>query len=70
MPDYIKLYTCENCGGDCGTFESEDRAWSDADAEAEARALFGNLPESERTVLCDDCYRRFKAWLDSHEGRA
>ena len=43
-------YRCANCGG---VFE---KTWSDEDAIAEMKDNFGDLPESERAVVCDDCF--------------
>jgi hypothetical protein len=50
-------YTCEACGG---TFTE---GWTDAAANAEARAVFGVDHEQDPTmaVVCDDCYRLMTA---------
>jgi len=51
-------YQCEACGG---TFEAE---WSEEEAAAEAKALFGieNIHDKEQAAcVCDDCFNRMKA---------
>lgn len=45
-------YTCAACGR---TFES-DR--SDAEALAESRLIWGDIPPEEQIVICDDCFER------------
>jgi hypothetical protein len=30
----------------------------------EMRELFGDLPESERAIVCDDCHQELLAWLN------
>jgi len=40
------------------------KAWTDDEAKAEAKELFGyEVPESERADLCDDCYAEFTQWV-------
>lgn len=46
----LDSYTCACCGR---TFR---RAWSDADARAETVAMFGEVPESECSIVCDYCW--------------
>lgn len=41
-------FTCTMCG------RTYSKAWSDAEALAESKALFGDVPCA---VVCDDCYR-------------
>jgi hypothetical protein len=51
MTDTPKQFTCEQCGGtfDCG--------WTDDEAKAEAEANgFGEIPDGDMAVICDDCY--------------
>lgn len=45
-----ETFTCQQCGD---TFE---KAWSDADAAAEALELWGPDPQA-MVLLCDDCFR-------------
>lgn len=45
-------YKCAACGGE---FDSER---SDEDALAESKRLWGDLPASALTVICDDCFQR------------
>lgn len=51
-------YTCANCGNE---YES---GWTEAEAEAEAKANWGALAEKDREVVCDDCYRKFMGWYE------
>lgn len=44
-------FKCARCKG---TFE---KAWTDEEALAEMKELFGELSEAERVVICDDCDR-------------
>jgi len=46
------MFTCAACGGE---FE---KARSDEDAFAEAEKYFGEIPESERAVICESCFER------------
>lgn len=59
-----RTFTCDQCGG---TFP---RAWSDDEATAEARDVFGRDPETDPTmaVVCDDCYQAIMAAL-GHEDK-
>lgn len=50
-----ETYTCSVCGG---TFK---KAWTEAGALAEAEALFPGLAPSDRSIVCDVCFRRFMA---------
>lgn len=55
-------YTCEGCGG---TFTPAP-GWSEEDAAKEAEQLFGApVPEDDRAILCDDCYKQFLAWFET-----
>ena len=45
-------YKCASCGG---IFE---KGWSDEEAEKEQKEIWGNIPESEKVVICDDCFNR------------
>lgn len=45
-------FRCEACG------EVFPKAWSDEEAEAECAENFPGLPESERAVVCDDCFKK------------
>jgi hypothetical protein len=47
-----ETFTCEMCGG------NYEKGWSDEEAEAEAKALFGELALQDRVVVCEDCYKR------------
>ncbi len=57
-------YRCERCGDQ---FVS-DQDWTEADARAEHRQVFGHPPEAAASgvaVLCDPCYVRFTAWWEA-----
>jgi hypothetical protein len=45
-------YTCEACRG---VFE---QGWSDEERDAEALAIFGELAEEDKAIVCDDCFKR------------
>lgn len=50
-------FRCERCGG---VFP---KAWTDEEAAAEAKAVWGAVPAPEEAAtICDDCYREFLAW--------
>ena len=44
-------YTCGLCRS---TFK---KALDDDDVEKEAKEMWGDLPESERAIVCDDCWK-------------
>ena len=46
-------FFCAGCGGQ---FETEN--WSDELALAEMQGTYGNIPEDEREVVCDECYSK------------
>lgn len=49
-------YTCAECGG---VFK---KGWSDEEALAEQKLVFGALPPpTENAIVCDDCYNAFHA---------
>jgi len=50
-------FVCDHCKG------SFIRSRSDEEMQSEERSVFGkNVPESDRAIVCDDCYQRFMAW--------
>lgn len=49
-----EMYRCAACGHE---FEKE---WSDEEAMAESKLLWGDLPEKDLCVICDDCFERGK----------
>lgn len=51
-------FTCAQCGG---TFA---KAWSDAESEAEAKALFGYDALDDPAVLCEPCWQAFMRWYE------
>jgi hypothetical protein len=61
-------YTCAVCEG---VFA---KAWSDEDAIAETRSMYGDeiADNVEETcdVLCDDCHQEYLAWMKRRGGHA
>jgi len=45
-------YQCAICKG---VFE---KGWSDEEAENEVKEIWGEIPQEERAVICDDCFNR------------
>jgi hypothetical protein len=45
------VFTCAKCHGE---FKTD---WSDKEALAESRGLFGMVPMEELCIVCDDCWR-------------
>lgn len=43
-------FLCTSCGG---AFEN---TWSDEEAEKASKEQFGDIPEDEKVVVCEDCY--------------
>ena len=37
-----------------------DKGWLDEEAKAEKLAIFGDFPESECELVCDDCFQNIK----------
>lgn len=33
-----------------------EKGWSDEEAEKEVNEIWGEIPENERMVICDDCF--------------
>ncbi len=51
-------YACAHCG------ETYKKGWSEKEATAEAKANWGDLPDDDKAVVCDDCFKKFMAWHD------
>lgn len=51
-----RKFTCWKCR------EIFDAEWSDEEALAESKFLWGDLPKEEMSPLCDDCFKEFIAW--------
>lgn len=58
MSDQFKCVQCN------GTFE---KAWTDEEAMAEAEENFGEIPDDQREVVCDDCFEKMTAILPIDE---
>lgn len=53
-------FTCSLCHH---TFK---KGWTEEEAHQEAEKLFGyRVPWDEIETLCDDCYDKFKAWVET-----
>ena len=52
-------FTCDSCGR---TFPKQ---WSDEEAFADMMVRSGYIPESERAIVCDECYEMIAAWEES-----
>lgn len=46
-----KVFTCAMCDKE---FEG---AWTDEEALTEMKENFGDVPEEDQAVICDDCYQ-------------
>jgi hypothetical protein len=51
-------FRCALCGGEFR------KAWPEDEALEEQREVFGEVPDEERAVVCDDCYRRVMGDFD------
>lgn len=51
-PLHRNEYRCDGCG------EIYSFGWSEEEARAESRALFGDMPPSSMAIICDDCFDR------------
>jgi DNA-directed RNA polymerase subunit RPC12/RpoP len=45
-------YKCASCG------EIFEKGWSDEESMEETKKNFGDVPENELEVICDDCYKK------------
>lgn len=45
-------YQCAACKG------IFTKAWSDEEADAESKAIWGEIPPENQAVICDDCYQK------------
>jgi hypothetical protein len=36
-----------------------EKGWTDEEADQECSKNFGEIPENEKAVICDDCYKEF-----------
>lgn len=43
-------YQCAACGG------VYEKGWSDQESRKESLEIWGEIPESEQVVICDDCF--------------
>ena len=57
-----EVFTCELCE------ESFPKTgWSDEEAVVEMKEEFGDIPEKDRSVLCDDCYEKVMSFMVEEE---
>lgn len=45
-------YECAECHG------VYEQVWSDEEAEAESKELFGEIAPEDKRIVCDDCFNR------------
>jgi hypothetical protein len=57
-------YVCASCR------ETFTKGRSDDEAQAEAHAAFGDIPEDEQEIVCDDCYKQMTEELPPDRFRA
>jgi len=50
--EHGKEYICSMCKGQ---FIAE---WSEEEAKAESKELFGEIPQDEQSQVCDDCFKK------------
>lgn len=55
----MSQYTCENCN------QIFNKLWSDEEAKKEYESSSYYMPNEEVAVICDDCFIKFKKWVDS-----
>lgn len=58
-------FFCAGCG--C-QFETDRENWSDELALAEMKGTYGDIPEDQREVVCDDCYAKCMGLLAQQQG--
>jgi len=46
-----KEYKCKACGKVFTT------TWSDEESKEEMKELWGDLPQEEQVIVCDDCFK-------------
>ncbi len=51
MPNFEDYFICDNCE------QQFEYGWSKEEMEEERLRLFPNLPEDQRAVTCDDCFK-------------
>lgn len=57
-------YTCERCHK---TYEKYRVDWSEEHILAEMKKNWGDLPEEDRAVVCDLCYKECMEWYKKQE---
>jgi DNA-directed RNA polymerase subunit RPC12/RpoP len=45
-------YKCASCQN------IYEKGWSDEEAEKEVKEIWGEIPQEQRVVICDDCFNR------------
>ena len=56
----MRTFTCAMCKH---TFESD---WTEAEAQAEYESAFGAYAETDKSAVCDDCYKKFWEWAENN----
>jgi hypothetical protein len=57
----IRAFTCEHCGKEFLSVRSDE------EAHAEMLQLFGDLPEDDQAILCEECFQQVTAWMKQQE---
>jgi hypothetical protein len=60
MSAYSIEFICEECGKVCTS------SWTDDEAQAEAHQLWGDVPDADLAIICDDCFQELMAWKSGH----
>lgn len=48
-------YKCAICG------EVNEKGWTDEEAKAESLEIWGEIPDGQQAVICDDCFNKRNA---------
>ena len=53
-------YQCHACNGvySEGWSKAWFKAWTEEERLNESKKLFGDIPEHERVIVCDDCFKQ------------
>lgn len=51
-------YECDMCHGIFDKVNNDE--WNDFKAQEEIKQLFGNIPRTEQSIVCDDCWQIIK----------
>ena len=54
----MQTFTCEICGNTYDTEKTDEQAMMEYHAALQKQ----QLPDDERAVICDDCFKEFNKW--------